>query len=448
MSANPAPSGPPALPFLGHLPQFWRDPLGFLVRCAAEYGDVVSLRIGRPTLLLTNPDDIRHVLVTHAGRYSKTPRISGPSGRRRLGNSVLSSSGSEHLKQRRAMQPLMHSKALDVFAGAITHAVDEWMSDRSDGSRLDIAEHMQALARRIMTTVLLGSDAEDADGTVAQAVRTRRRYHEHVVGAALPQYRPSRIAFQYRKARKILDALLAEAIQLRRTSTRHFDDMLSRWIQIRYVDDTAMTDEQIHAEALTFIDTGYETISAALTWTWYLLARHPHVETRLASEMRDVLGGRLPYAEDVPKLRYTAAVLKESLRLYPPAWNFARTALEPDVLPCGVEVLPGMKLFLCQYIVHRRRRYFVDPDEFKPERFSGEASSDRPRFSYFPFGGGPHACLGEAFAELESIVVLASLAQRFRFELEPGHTMKMDAGFALRPRHGMGMHVVAKNASC
>ncbi len=432
---------------LGHLLHYWYDPLGFLVRCAREYGDVVKLHIGKPTLLLTNPDDIRHVLVTHADRYAKTLRISGALGRRALGESVLTSLGEEHRKRRRALQPSFHSRAIEVFGTVVTDAVDRWRTDRQDGERLNIADHMRLLARRIMTHVLFGSDIERDDSTLLDAISTRRRYHEHIVGAVLPaQYQPARVLFGYRKAIRHIDVALSRALHMRRESTEHADDMLSQWIRTRYDDGTSMTDAEIRAEALTFMDTGFETIGIALTWTWYLLAEHPDVEARLASELRDILGDRLPCAGDLPRLRYTAAVFKESLRLYPPAWNFVRTALASDMLPCGVQVQRGTKLFLCQYIVHRNPTYFSQPEAFNPDRFEEQADSERRRFRYFPFGGGPHVCLGEPLAELECVLVLATLASRLKFELEPDQTVRPDVGFALRPHNGIRVRVMRKPA--
>ena len=413
----------------------------------SKYGDVVGLQLGKPTLLLTNPDDIGQVLVTHADRYAKTVRISGRLGQQQLGNSVLTASGAEHRKQRRAVQPLFHPKATEVFAEVIIEALDKWMIGRTHGERLEMSDHMRGLAQRIMINALFGRDIADHDLALQNAVRIRRRYHEHIVGGVLPlpQFQPARVLFQYRGAIRHIDRVLRLALEKRRGSTQPSSDMLSAWLRTRYEDGTAMTDAQIRAEALTFMDTGYETIGVALTWTWYLLASHPQVEARLASELRDVLNGRMPGADDISKLRYTASVFKESLRIYPPTWNFARTALLRDVLPSGTEVLPGMKLFLCQYVVHRNPRYFSEPEAFRPERFDGRADSDRPRFSYFPFGGGAHRCLGESFAELEGILAIAALAQRFRFELEPGPAVRLNADFALRPRDGIWMKVLKKD---
>jgi cytochrome P450 len=259
----------------------------------------------------------------------------------------------------------------------------------------------------------------------------------------LPQYQPARILFEYRKAIKHIDAALARTIQERR-SGKHSNDMLSGLIHTRYDDGTGMTDDQIRTEALTFIDTGYETISAALTWTWYLLAQHPNIEATLAAGLAAILNGKPPRAEDIQKLQYIDKVLKESMRLYPPTWNFVRSVLEEDVLPCGVTVQPGSKLLLCQYIVQHNPRYFPEPARFDPQRFSAEAERDRPKYSYFPFGGGAHICLGETFAELECAVVLATIAQRFKFQLEPGQTVKLNAGLALRPQNGIWVQASTK----
>ena len=206
---------------------------------------------------------------------------------------MLTSLGGEHRKQRRALQPLFSPKAVEAFADVITDAASDWSSARMNDERLDIADQMRTLAQRIMMHALFGSDIQDEDGALWHAIRVRRVYHEHVVGAVLPlpQFQPSRILFQYSKAIRHIDAALNRVISLRRASTRHSNDMISRWTRTSYEDGRSMGDAQIRAEALNFIDTGYETISAALAWTWYLLAEHAQVEGRVTEELRDVLAG-------------------------------------------------------------------------------------------------------------------------------------------------------------
>jgi cytochrome P450 len=439
-------TGPPGLPLLGHLPKYRRHRLNFLVRCAADYGDVVKLHIGTPTLLLTNPDDIKHVLITHPERYAKTLRISGMHGQQALGKGLLTSLGTEHLKQRRAMQPLFHPRAIEAFTGLIVSETQAWSQDWGEGEAINIVREIRELAQAIMIKTLFGSDYVDEGGTLAKAINVRRRYYEHILGALLPlpQYQPARILLEYRKAIKLIDAVLNQALQTRRASHQHSGDMLSGLMHIRYEDGITQSDSQIRTEALTFMDTGYETISAALTWTWYLLAQHPEIESTLAAELKCVLNRRLPVTGDAQKLPYTEMVLMESMRLYPPTWNFVRTVLKEDTLPCGATVKPGSKLFLCQYIVHHNPRYYPDPERFDPQRFSSKPDKDRPRYTYFPFGGGAHICLGETFAELECILVLATLAQRFKFVLEPDQTVELKAGLALRPQNAIWMRVYAK----
>lgn len=439
------PRGPRPFPLLGHLPQFWRDPRQFLVACAETYGDVVRLQIGAPTLLLTSPHDLQHVLVAHPERYAKTLRISGPRGQRALGESVATSLGTAHLHSRRALQPSFHLTALEAFGPRIAAAATSWVSERTDGERLNLAEHMRALALRVMALTLFGHDLS-RDTTLLAAIAARRRYHESVVGTRLPSAMSGTASLLpgYRRALKTIDAALTRALHAhRQAATPHTDHMLSHWTRARRSDGAPLTDAHIRDEALTFIDTGYETIGAALTWTCYLLAQHPDVEDRLASELVGVLNGRSPTAADLRQLPYAAAVLKESLRLYPPAWNFVRTALTSDVLPSNVPVAPGTKLFLCPYIVQRNPRYFPDPQTFSPDRFLGQR--DQPRFSYFPFGGGPHVCIGQPLAELECLLILSEVTQRLRFELVSREPPALDSAFALRPRHGLWARVRIKN---
>lgn len=206
-----------------------------------------------------------------------------------------------------------------------------------------------------------------------------------------------------------------------------------------------MTDKQIRDEFLTLFSAGYETIGEALTWTWYLLSQHPEVEARFLDELREVLRGRVPGSDDVSKLPYTAMILAESMRLYPPTWIFIRMARQEAVLPSGFTIPAGSKLYLCQYVMHRNARYWPNPERFDPERFAEPEKKARPQFAYFPFGGGIRVCIGEAFAKMECILALASIAQRFALTLVPGQTVVPKPHMTLRPRNGIMMRIHMRN---
>jgi cytochrome P450 len=248
---------------------------------------------------------------------------------------------------------------------------------------------------------------------------------------------------RFRRARARLDAIVYRMIQEHRQEDRDRGDLLSMLLAARYDDGSAMSDQQIRDEVMTILLAGYETMANALTWTWYLLSQNPDVEQRFHSEVDSVLQGRSPVFEDAPKLKYTEMVLSESMRLYPPAWAMGRYALGDFAL--GPYYLPrGTNIFVSQYVTHRDPRYFPDPERFDPERWTPEAKTARPRFSYFPFGGGARQCIGESFAWMEGVLVLTTLAQRWRLRLLPGHPVERQALITLRPKYGMKMTVEAR----
>ena len=436
-------SGPPGYPFLGHVPEFLRDKLGFLSMCAAGYGDVVRLHIGEPTFLLNNADDVKHVFVTNPDNYDKTPRMVTPRGKRLSGAGLLTSLGPDHLRQRLMLQPVFYRKSIESFGAMIARTLEDRLAGWKSGMELDVADDMMSLAQTNIIRTVFGMSFNDAGGKLAAAVTVRRQYMEHVFFSLFPfpEYLPTPIVWAYRTAMQRIDETIYCAIRERRQANALRQDLLSSLLRVTYEDGTRMTDTQVHDEALTLLITGYETIGEALAWTWYLLASHADVEANVLTELREVLDGRTPAVEDVGKLRYTGMVLAESMRLYPPTWIVVRMARHDDVLPSGVMIPAGSKLYLCQYVMHRNPRYFPDPERFNPERFSEEAKKQRPPFAYFPFGGGARVCIGESFAKMQGILVLAAVAQRFKLRLVSGQQVVPEPKMTLRPRNGLRVRV-------
>jgi cytochrome P450 len=435
---------PPGGLLLGHYAQFQRDKLGFLMQCAAEYGDVVKLRLRKSTFLLTNPDDIKHVLMVHPSNYSKTPRLSSKRAQRGLGKGLLTfSSGPAHRRQRQLLQPFFYPKNIAIYADVIVNATQEMLAGWKSGAVLDIASEMKNLAQGIMIKTLFGSDYIDEGGALSKAITIRRRYYEYLLGSLFPfpEYLPVRAVRNYAPAIQKIDEAIHLAIQTRRKARISTDDLVWAFVRARYDDGTGMKNQQIRDEVLTFMDAGYETTAAALAWTWYLLAQNPQAESKLLAEFHTVLEERLPSPEEFPKLKYAGWVIAESMRLYPPTWMFVRIVRHKDTLPSGVALPPGSKLYLCQYVAHHRPEFFPQPEQFHPERFEMMDYTNRSRFAYFPFGGGPHACIGETFAKMEILIVLAIIAQRFKLELVSGQKIVPDAGVALRPKNGIKMRV-------
>jgi cytochrome P450 len=436
-------TSPPSFPLLGHAPAYLRDKLGFLTDCAARYGDVVALRIGEPTFLLTNPEDVKHVLVDHALNYGKTRRLTGAKGKELSGDGLLTSSGANHMRQRRMLQPAFPRRVVDMYLGTIQRHTGTMISSLADGQPIEISSAMESLAVHNMIATVFGEDmpAGISADDLAAAITVRRHYIEYVYGSAIPfpEKHPVPIVLRYRNAIRTIDTCIEHAIRgaAQKTVPDTWASMLSG---LRYPDGSAMSRVQLRDEILTLTSTGYETVGDALCWTLYLLAQHPEVEKRVLSEMKEVIGPKLPDAEAIGALRYTRQVLDEAMRLYPPTWIFVRMSIADDTLPSGASIPANSKIYLCQYVMHRHPKYWPDPETFDPDRFEerpGGASSGRHRFAYFPFGGGQRQCIGEHFAVLEALTALAMLLPKYRFELIPGQEITLRAAITLRPKNGI-----------
>ena len=430
-------SGPKSYPIVGHLPDFLRDKLGFLSSCAVQYGDVVKLKIGEQTFLLSNPEDIKHILIVNPDNYGKSLRLTSARGKQLSGSGLLTSVGAAHLKQRRMMQSAFYRKTVESFSKTISKGVGEMLVRWTDEMELDLGHEMMGLVQRNIVKTVLGSDVDDEMPELLDAIAIRQLYTEHVFFSPFPEWTPSRIGWRYRRAMQRIDAVVYRAIHARRTRPAEAEDLLSLLLRAKYDDGTGMTDQQVRDEAVTLFITGYETIGEALTWTSYLLSQHPSVEAKFLAEVDEVLGGRLPSAEDLPSLAYTGMVFAESMRLYPPTWIFIRMVLEENKLPSGATIPAGSKLYLCPYVMHRCPRYFPNPERFDPERFTEIAKKERPQFAYFPFGGGARVCIGEHFAKMEGTLVLAAIAQRYKLALIPGQTIVPEPKMTLRPKNGI-----------
>jgi cytochrome P450 len=311
-----------------------------------------------------------------------------------------------------------------------------------EGVTLDIAEEMMRLTLAIVGKTLFDADVERDAKEVGQSLTVIMNlfnamllpFSELLEKLPLPQKR------RFEKARDQLDAIIYRLIEERRRSGEDHGDLLSMLLLAQDEEERSggMTDEQVRDEAMTIFLAGHETTSNALTWTWYLLSEHREVEAKLHEELDRVLAGRVPEFTDVAQLRYTEMVLAESMRLYPPAWAIGRLSLD-DYEVGGYRLPGGSLMLLSQYVMHRDARYFAEPERFDPLRWTTEARESRPQYSYFPFGGGTRRCIGEGFAWMEGILLIATLAQRWRLRLVPNHPVKTHPIITLRPRHGMLM---------
>ena len=440
--------GPPRRYPGSHLFALRRDPLAFLTGIAREHGDVARFRLGPVDVhLVSRPDWIRDVLVTHAHLFHKGRGLER--AKRLLGEGLLTSEDPIHRRQRRMMQPAFHRDRIAGYADVMTAHAEATSARWRDGETLDLAQEMSRLTLAIVGRTLFDSDVESEADEIGAALTTAIRlfgrtfslpFFQVVDRLPLPSNR------RFAKARARIDATIGRLIAERRRSPGRRSDLLTLLVQASDTegDGTGMTDVQVRDEAVTIFLAGHETTANALTWTWYLLSQNPEAEAKLHAEA-DALDGPPGFA-DLPKLAYTEMVLAESMRLFPPAWIIGRRALEEYAV--GGYVVPSRSIVVCsQWVTHRDPRFFPDPERFDPERFRPEAKEQRPRFAYFPFGGGPRVCIGEGFAWMEGVLLLATLARRWRLRLAPGHPVVPAPSITLRPQHGMRMRIEARRST-
>jgi cytochrome P450 len=437
--------GPRGALLLGSLRAFREDPVGLLVAAHRDHGDVVRLRLG-PTVahLLSHPRGIRHVLQTRHPIYTKnTPGVVRL--RDFLGNGLLTSDGDFWRKQRRTAQPAFHRERIQAFASLMSTAtgqmLDAWDRRLEAGSaRIDIAEEMMALTLRIVAEALFGAEVGSTTHAVGEALEvvlqvTNARV-KRVVG--LPRFLPTPENRRFRRAVGVLDGVVEAMVGARRTAEAR-DDLLSMLVAARDPETgRGMDDRQLRDEILTVLLAGHETTANALTWSLYLLSRHPEEQVRLEEEVDRVLGGRAPTLDDLGSLTRASLVVQEAMRLYPPAWLFGRSPTEDDEVD-GYRIEAGSLVFLSPYVTQRRPDLWPEPERFLPDRFAGASAASLDRFAYFPFGGGPRQCIGLAFANLEMQIVMARLAGRYRLRLAPDARVDIEPLVTLRPRHGMPM---------
>jgi cytochrome P450 len=444
MNTQTSPPGPRSFIPGMQLLAFSRDPLEFLTNMARRYGDVARFTTGRQDyFLLNHPDYIRDVLVTHNADFMKGRGLQR--AKRLLGEGLLTSEPPLHRRQRRLAQPAFHRQRIASYASMMVDYTLRMEGERwHDGQELDIAQEMMHLTLSIVGKTLFDTDTEREAEEVREALTaTMESFTRFMLPfAELLDRLPLPATRRFQQARARLDAIIYRMINERRQSLEDKGDLLSMLImaQDEEEDGAGMSDEQLRDEAMTIFLAGHETTANALTWTWYLLSQHPEVEAKLHAEVDRLLAGRPPGAEDLPALPFTEMVLAEAMRLYPPAWLLGRRALK-DYEVGGFHIPAGSIVIMSQYVMHRDERYFPEPARFDPERWTTEAKEARPQFSYFPFGGGPRRCIGEGFAWMEGVLVIAALARRWRMRLVPGHPVETQPMVTLRAKHGMRMTI-------
>jgi cytochrome P450 len=446
-SACPTVPSPTGNRFFGRLVnESRRDPHNFMLKLAREYGDLCTFRVGRDHVYFVNsPEGVRDVLVNHYDNFLKGRGRTR--GWKLIGQGILLSEGDLHRRQRRLALPAFHRQRIAAYAEEMGAGAARCSARWQDGQTLDIWPEMLRLTLGVVGQTLFSADVESKDDEVGEALKdvmVRFRAFK-LPGAGLLDRLPLPQIIRLRRGQQRLRALVLKLIEERRVSGRDHGDLLS---MLLLAEDEGgaevMTPEQIWQEALTIFIGGFDTIATALMWTFYALSQNPEAEARLHAELDAVLeDGRAATFEDLRRLQYAERVLCEAMRLYPPTWRLVRRAIRD--FPVGEYVIPsGALVVVCQYTMHRDPRFFPDPERFDPERWTHEARTARPSYSFFPFGGGPRRCIGESFAMTEGVLLLATLARRWQLHLAEGHKVEVLPQHLLRSKWGMRMRLESR----
>ena len=441
--------------------EFLHDPIKTLQSISRKYGDISHFKLGRQhVFLVNNPDYIEKVLVYDHRNFRKGKRLQ--LAKALLGEGLVTSEGDLHNRQRRIIQPIFHPKQITTYGKIITDYATRLNQKWKNGDTLDMLKEMMQLTLSIICKSVLNYDVESEAEDVGKALNICRNYSKRLqspLGHVLDKIPILPNVKGARKARDELDELVYGLIKERRQGPEYvksYDDLLTRLLQAQDTTESrptfdskstsstatsssGMSDTQVRDEVMTIFIAGHETTANALTWTFYLLSQNPDIEKKLLVELLTVIdGNRTPTVDDIPKLKFTEKVLRESMRLYPPVWLIGRSVDSDYTL--GKYIVPaGSTIMMSQYVMHHDPRYYNEPEQFDPERWSSEAKSSLPRFSYFPFGGGIRGCIGEPFAWMEGILVLASITRQWKMSLVSGHRVELDPAITLRPKYGVKM---------
>ncbi|HEV2425569.1 MAG TPA: cytochrome P450 [Terriglobia bacterium] len=435
------PPGPKGHFLLGVLPEIREEDVKYATRMAREYGDIVFMRVVNiPTYLISHPRYIEEVLVTNYRNFIKAVYLR--ESRALFGEGLLTSDGDSWVRERRIGQRAFRHEHIETYAETVVRFTERKLDQWQDGETRDVHKEMMRLTLEIIARVLFGRELADELESAEAAISVyldqfADRFGMYVV----PEWVPTPGNLRYRRAMRRLDGIIYDAIHEGRRSNGDERSLLSAFLHAQGHYGIEMTDLQLRDEMATLFFTGHETTGLALTWTLFLLGENPAAEARLIDELETVLGGRPVALADLRRLKYLDCVIKESLRLYPPAYGVVREALN-DCQIGGYTIPKGSTVAMFQWVVHRDPRFFDDADSFRPERWEDGLFDRLPKFAYFPFGGGPRNCIGKDFAQLEIALVLATIVRRFRFRTVKGHRTWPLPSLTLRPEYGMRMELL------
>ena len=428
------------------------NPILLFQHLAQTYGRIAHYKLGWQHIVFINdPEFIREILINYPNQMIKERT------QRRmkilLGEGLITSEGSFHMRQRRIAAPAFHRQRIAAYGDVMTERALLRRASWQANQTIDIGAEMMQLALEVVARTLFNTDVTSDVLEINREVNAIMDLYNYLIALPMAEaylHAPLPGLTRFRRARARLNTVVHRMIDEHRSRVRegnHADsgDLLSMLMASRDEEGGGgMTDEQLHDEIITIFLAGYETVANALTWTWVLLAQNPEAAQRFYQEIDRVLAGRTPTLDDLPQLRYTEMVFAESMRLYPPAWAMGRQGTEPVTL--GPYYFPAKTyFFFSQYVIQRDPEYFPDPLRFDPERFTPEAKAARPRFAYFPFGGGGRQCIGEAFAWMEGVLILATIAQKWRLHLLPGQQIEVQPKITLRPKFAIQMRVEARS---
>lgn len=441
--------GPRGRPLVGSLFEAWNDPLTLMKNSMHEFGTIVQFRFAYlDYVAIADPDAAHYVLVENNKNYGKSQNYEGL--KLLLGTGLLTSEGEFWRKQRRLAQPAFHREKLAGFVQTMAECTEEMLArwqklSVRERASIDVHREMMRLTFQIVGKTLLSVDLDGASSAVGEALDVAlhwtNAYVESIV--RIPPWVPLPSNRKFVKAKSTLDGLVLGIIEKRR---REYDakqpvpnDLLQMLLEAKDQDTgEGMSNEQLKHEVLTLVLAGHETTANALSFANWLLVHHPNEVARVRDEFAAVVGDRRPTVSDLPKLIYSTQVIEESMRLYPPAWAFERSALSDDVI-AKHRVKKGTTIGIVPYVMHRNTEYWPEPEAFKPERFEKAQSANRPKHAYIPFGGGPRLCIGNAFAMMEMQVILPMILRAAELQAVPGFKLELEPSITLRPKHGLPM---------
>ncbi|GAB4213428.1 MAG: cytochrome P450 [Roseiflexaceae bacterium] len=442
------PPGPRGAPLVGVSGEILRDRLRFFTGVAQRYGDIAYMRAGGAELyFISRPEWIKYVLQENHRNYQKSQLYRKME--RLLGTGLVTSNGDFWLRQRRLAQPAFHRKRIAGMADQITAlaagVAERWRTAAEQNQPVDMTAEMLRLTLQVISTTMFSTNADSAAPTVERELQVVMDHTADTFWAALDlSALPTPRNLRFRRSITALDGVVMGIIEERRRSGQSGHDLLGMLLDARDEETGAqMDDRQLRDEVMTIYLAGHETTASTLTWAWYLLSLHPLVMQRLHAELDEQLGGRLPTFEDLPRLSYLRMVLDEVMRLYPAAWIISRTPLKDDEIG-GYRIPAGAVVSISPYVVHRLPGLWDNPEGFDPQRFSPEQTATRHPYAFFPFAGGPRQCIGNSLALMESQLILATLAQRYRLDLLPGQRIQPDPSVTLRPNGPVLMRAVAR----